>query len=100
MDDLRNSYDVDIMGGSGPERSNTHLTRERLLSLSQGFPIIVAEAPSGYGKTSLARDWLNLAPVGSRTVWIALGAGVFDPTTFIDRHCSTLTGQANVRREV
>lgn len=100
MDDLRNSYDVDIMGGNGPERSNTHLTRERLLSLSQGFPIIVAEAPSGYGKTSLARDWLNLAPVGSRTVWIALRAGVFDPTTIIDRHCSTLTGWANVRREV
>lgn len=78
----------------GLKRSNSQLRRERLLNLDEGQPILVAEAPSGYGKTCLARTWLTLAPEGTESIYISLGTGSLDPTAFIDQLSLSLSGES------
>lgn len=84
----------------GLKRSNSQLRRERLLNLDEGQPILVAEAPSGYGKTCLARTWLTLAPQGTECIYISLGTGSSDPTAFIDQLSLSLTGGSPKSHEV
>ncbi|MDE0852933.1 MAG: LuxR C-terminal-related transcriptional regulator [Nevskia sp.] len=73
--------------------------RQRLMALDRGQPVLVAEAPSGYGKTVLARDWLARAPEGVRRAWVILDEGTRDPAVFLDRIASALTGKAHTRDE-
>lgn len=68
------------------------LERRRLLALDQGQPIMVAEAPSGFGKTVLARGWLRQAPKGTLRVWLSLTDEDRDPTVFLDRLSLALFG--------
>lgn len=67
--------------------------------MDRGQPVIVAEAPSGYGKTVLARDWLNRAPDNIRRAWVILDEGTRDPAVFLDRIAAVLTGKVQTRGE-
>lgn len=84
-DALRRSKD----GAGAPAKQ---LNRERLLALDNGEPILVVEAPPGYGKTVLARAWLRAAPKGTRAAWISLDQRARDPAIFIDRIAEALSG--------
>jgi ATP/maltotriose-dependent transcriptional regulator MalT len=75
------------------------LDRQRLLALDRGQPILVAEAPSGYGKTVLARFWLRHAPEGYRCVWVSLDEGARDPAVFLEKLTVSLTGPRPKQRE-
>jgi len=61
------------------------LRRRRLLDLDQGQPVLVIEAPAGYGKSVLARQWLALARPGTTTAWIALDTAARDPAILLER---------------
>ncbi|MDR3419354.1 MAG: LuxR C-terminal-related transcriptional regulator [Nevskia sp.] len=75
------------------------LERRRLLALDKGEPVLVAEAPSGYGKTVLARSWLRRAPAGHRCVWMSLDEGARDPTVFLEKLMVSLRGPLSLQRE-
>jgi LuxR family maltose regulon positive regulatory protein len=68
------------------------LDRQRLLALDKGQPIMVAEAPSGFGKTVLARSWLRQAPKATLRVWLSLTDEDRDPTVFLERLSLALFG--------
>lgn len=67
--------------------------RPRLLALDRGQPVLVAEAPSGYGKTVFARAWLRAAPTGCDARWLSLDRGARDPAVFLDRLALTVEGR-------
>ena len=75
------------------------LDRQRLLALDKGQPILVAEAPSGYGKTVLARSWLRQAAEGIRCVWVSLDDSARDPAVFLERVAASLFGASPRQRE-
>lgn len=75
------------------------LERARLLSLDQGQPILVAEAPSGYGKTVLARAWMRRAPKEARSLWVSLDPAARDPAVFLDRLAVALGVEGVYERE-
>ena len=66
--------------------------RERLLTLAASPAVTVVEAPSGYGKTVLARSWLRAAPAGARTLWVSLSAVARDPAVFLEQLAKALRG--------
>ncbi|MGB0955339.1 MAG: LuxR C-terminal-related transcriptional regulator [Panacagrimonas sp.] len=70
---------------AAPFEEGRILERQRLLALDQGQPILVAEAPSGYGKTVLARAWFRQAGEAARSVWVSLDAAARDPSVFLQR---------------
>lgn len=74
------------------------LERDRLLTMGKGHPILVAEAPSGYGKTVLAHSWLRHAPAGCRRVWVSLNDPARDPAVFLERLILALTGTRPAER--
>jgi ATP/maltotriose-dependent transcriptional regulator MalT len=59
--------------------------RERVLALDEGLPILVIEAPSGYGKTVLAELWLERQRDLANTGWVSLDAASADPVLFLDQ---------------
>ncbi|MGH8506894.1 MAG: LuxR C-terminal-related transcriptional regulator [Stenotrophobium sp.] len=71
-----------------------------MLALDHGEPIVIAEAPSGYGKTVLAQSWLLMAPKGTYTAWVSLSEAVGDPTVFLDQLTTALTEHNPQLREV
>lgn len=75
------------------------IERARLLALDKGQPVLVAEAPSGYGKTVLAQSWMRRAPAECRCVWVSLNEAARDPAVFLERLTSTLTGVKPADRE-
>jgi ATP/maltotriose-dependent transcriptional regulator MalT len=95
------SVALDKSGRSADLREPTTdmLTRERLLSLDKRQPILVAEAPSGFGKTVFARSWMHNAPTGTRCTWVSLDEGARDPAVFLDRLMSSLVGRSADGRE-
>lgn len=74
------------------------LRRRRLLDLDQGQPVLVIEAPAGYGKSVLARQWLALARPGTTAAWIALDPAARDPAIFLERLLAALEPPAAGRR--
>lgn len=83
------------MGSAGVREPGADLLdRERLLALDHGQPILVAEAPSGYGKTVFARSWKRHAPAGTRTLWVSLDPAAHDPTVFLERLAAAVAGSA------
>lgn len=88
------------MSGTGPAPDEPGqpmpllMPRERLLAACRQHPIIVAEAPSGYGKSALATSWLAAAAPGSHCLWTALDASARDPAVFLDALIQSGTGQA------
>lgn len=79
--------------------SSRDLHRQRLLALDKGQPILVAEAPSGYGKTVLARSWLGQAPEGVRRAWVTLDESTRDPAVLLERVAMSLFGPLPEERE-
>ncbi|MNO40408.1 HTH-type transcriptional regulator MalT [compost metagenome] len=66
-----------------PARSKT-VVRPRLLEhLSKGLQgkLTVLSASAGYGKTTLASEWLSVC--GRRAAWLSLDAGDNDPARFL-----------------
>lgn len=76
---------------AAPGHATKHVNRERLLALDKNEPVIVAEAPSGYGKTVFARHWLSLAPKGTSRAWVSLSESSADPSIFLDQLAASLT---------
>ncbi len=61
------------------------LRRPRLIkSVQRAFaPILLLQAPTGFGKTTLIRSWLQDAPAGDvPVVWVSLNADFSDPHAF------------------
>ncbi|MGH8462426.1 MAG: LuxR C-terminal-related transcriptional regulator [Stenotrophobium sp.] len=77
-----------------------HVSRNRLLALDKNEPIIVAEAPSGYGKTVLAHQWLSSAPKGINRAWVSLSEGAADPSVFLDQLAASLTLERRRSNEI
>lgn len=61
------------------------LSRDRVLELDQGLPVLVVEAPSGYGKTVLAEMWLDRQRTKSSGAWVSLDASSRDPVVFLEQ---------------
>ncbi len=72
--------------------ASEELERSRLLAQDRGQPILVAEAPSGYGKTVLAQSWIRRAPAECRTAWVSLNNEARDPVVFLERLSAALEG--------
>lgn len=70
------------------------LQRDRLLALDRGQTVLVAEAPSGYGKTVLARSWLQRAAGADLRRWVSLDASARDPAVFLERLRMAIRGDA------
>lgn len=65
--------------GRVPDARGSAIVRSRLLDVLDvdPAPVTVLQAPSGYGKTTLVRQWAaGERPPGERLVWVALNAGV------------------------
>jgi LuxR family transcriptional regulator, maltose regulon positive regulatory protein len=78
-----------------PRLREGHMTRPRLLAqldrgLAQGF--ILISAPAGYGKTSLAVDWLAQRPLLT-TAWLSLDENDNDLDVFL-RYLTTAVHNA------
>ena len=59
------------------------VARPRLISWldeASGRPVTLISAPAGYGKTTLAVQWLERCP--SKVAWISLDPGDSDPERF------------------
>jgi len=66
-------------GGQGAQTHDGTIARARLLALlsDDSAAVTVLQAPSGFGKTTLVRQWArDLRPEGERLVWVALTAEV------------------------
>ncbi|MGQ0621937.1 MAG: LuxR C-terminal-related transcriptional regulator [Panacagrimonas sp.] len=61
------------------------LSRERVLAFDQGLPVLVVEAPSGYGKSVLAEMWLDRHRADRLCAWVTLDVTCRDPMVFIER---------------
>lgn len=65
---------------------------ERLLALQRDQNVVVVEAPSGYGKTLLAKAWLNSAPPDSRRALVSLKPASSDPAVFLGQLIESING--------
>lgn len=63
----------------------TSLQRPRLLALDRGLPLLVIEAPAGYGKSTLAQQWLAQRDARTDAAWVSLEAASRDPVVFLDQ---------------
>ena len=81
------------------DQVSTEFKRRRLIELDRGEPILVAEAPSGYGKTVFVRSRLQQAPAGVRRVWVSLDDSARDPAVFLERLSIALIGPSRQKRE-
>ena len=67
-----------------PPMAADTVRRERLISLAQtvaDVPLTLVSAPAGYGKSTLASQWLGL--LGCRTAWLSLDPADSDLTQFL-----------------
>lgn len=65
--------------GRASDTPASAIMRSRLLELLDldPAPVTVLQAPSGFGKTTLVRQWAGgERPPGERLIWVALNAGV------------------------
>jgi len=85
--------DTGSMLANPSQQSPLMLVRERLLAEARQHPIIVVEAPSGYGKTAFAQSWLSSATPGSHCIWISLDESARDPAVFLDMLIKAGTGR-------
>lgn len=72
-------------GGRGAQIHDGTIARARLLDLlaEDSAPVTVLQAPSGFGKTTLVRQWArSLRPEDERLVWVALTAEVESDRAF------------------
>lgn len=86
---------------SGSENTNTKLPvltarnvidRQRLVPPSEGDQIVALIAPSGYGKSTLALQWYNIAKKHSKKVsWIQLDESHRDSTVFLKSFAKALS---------
>ena len=88
-------YSAVAMAGT----SRTLLDRGRVLALDRGLPIIVFDAPSGYGKTVLADLWLERQRTAAICGWVAVDASSGDPVLFLDQLLSAVGAESPERIE-
>ncbi|MBI4928256.1 MAG: hypothetical protein HY835_10855 [Anaerolineae bacterium] len=71
-----------------PTWRNGSVLRQRLVSRLQSGAreqrkLSLISAPAGYGKTTLAAEWLRELPAGARVAWLALDEADNDPVRFL-----------------
>lgn len=62
--------------------SRTHLVAALQAGLEAGSRLTLISAPPGYGKTTLAAEWIQTAAVDRRVVWLALDDADNQPVRF------------------
>ena len=71
--------------GSLAEARRVLLSRDRVLDLDKGLPVLVIEGPSGFGKSSLAEMWLERQRNIAHCCWVSLDATSGDPVRFLEQ---------------
>ncbi|SEQ41007.1 ATP-, maltotriose-and DNA-dependent transcriptional regulator MalT [Solimonas aquatica] len=94
------------MGRRGPQESGVAadkpspgnlryaIARARLANVAPAEPIVLIEAPAGYGKTTLINQQLQATPADLRTLVITLGAEHRDATVLLRELLERLGGEA------
>lgn len=78
-----------------PRVSTSLLRRERLLSLLNAEPataLMIVQAGSGFGKTTLLADWIRTRPNDTPAVWVTADESVHDAVTFWREALDGLSG--------
>ncbi len=83
---MTNELQIDavVVGAASAARRGV-IDRERVLALDSGLPIIVVDAPSGYGKTVLAALWTARQRLRATSCWVAVDVASRDPIRFLDQ---------------
>lgn len=68
-----------------PEARKGLLSRDRILRLDQGHPVLVIEGPSGYGKSVLAEMWLERHSRTATGAWLTVNDSANDPVRFLEK---------------
>ncbi len=74
------------------QRSNI-IDRLRLYRLLDGWDevrAVLVQAPAGYGKTTLAKRWIETAGLDARVVWLSLSEQEAGPRDFVARFAAAL----------
>lgn len=73
------------IGSDAPQITTNALRRKKLRPISEDDRVIAIVAPSGYGKTTLALQWLLETRKDVAAGWIHVDENCRDPVVFVDR---------------